>query len=148
MDKSSKESRIASLRRQLREMDAQRASIEAQLAALLEQAGPAQSPLRRRSPPCPRLKRSGSFAACLQDARTSSRSAGRTARTDVGVRSGLRQRVGCRSLRQAPDQVRRMPESSVHSGERRRHRTSLAWIAGLAWARNRLRDGRLPVAAR
>jgi hypothetical protein len=44
MDKSTKESRVASLRQQLREMDAQRASIETQLAALLEQAGPAQTP--------------------------------------------------------------------------------------------------------
>jgi len=44
MDKSTKESRVASLRQQLREMDARRASIEAQLAALLEQAGPAQTP--------------------------------------------------------------------------------------------------------
>jgi len=51
MDKSTKESRVASLRGQLREVDAQRASIEAQLTALIEQAGSAQAP----PPPKPRL---------------------------------------------------------------------------------------------
>jgi superfamily II DNA or RNA helicase len=42
MDKITKDSQVASLRRQLRDMDAQRASIEAQLAALLEQSDPAR----------------------------------------------------------------------------------------------------------
>jgi hypothetical protein len=44
MDKTTKDSQIASLRRQLSDMDAHRASIEAQLAALLEQSGPARTP--------------------------------------------------------------------------------------------------------
>src|ERR1039458_4026560 len=42
MDKITKDSQVASLRRQLRDMDAQRASIEAQLAVLLEQSDPAR----------------------------------------------------------------------------------------------------------
>jgi len=44
MDNSAKDSQAAVLRQQLREVDAQRTSIEAQLAALLEQAGSAQAP--------------------------------------------------------------------------------------------------------
>jgi hypothetical protein len=51
-----------------------------------------------------------------------------------GVRAGLRQGVGCGSLRQAQDQVRRTPESSVYSCERRRHRASPARIVELARA--------------
>jgi hypothetical protein len=43
MDKITKDSQVASLRRQLRDMDAQRAPIEAQLAALLEQPEPART---------------------------------------------------------------------------------------------------------
>ena len=43
MDRVTKDAQIASLRRQLRDMDAQQASIEAQLAALLEQSSPART---------------------------------------------------------------------------------------------------------
>jgi hypothetical protein len=60
MDNSAKDSQVASLRQQLREMDAQRASIEAQLAALLEQAGPAQTPPRPK-PTLPPAEKIGLF---------------------------------------------------------------------------------------
>jgi hypothetical protein len=60
MDKITKDSEIASLRRQLRDVDAHRASIEARLAALLDSL--ARLGRRRRlSLPCPQVKRSGSL---------------------------------------------------------------------------------------
>src|ERR1035441_7768668 len=90
MDKITKDSEIASLRRQLRDVDAHRASIEARLAALLDSL--ARLGRRRRlSLPCPQVKRSGSFADCLRVAGTSSRSAGRIAGT-ASVRNWLTRR--------------------------------------------------------
>ncbi len=70
---------------------------------------------------------------------------GERKRRPLGLRAGLFKRMGCWSLRKAENQVRSVPELSLHSGNGRRNQTSPARAVRFERSSYRLRHGRLPI---
>ena len=75
-------------------------------------------PLTNSLRPRPRF---ASFARCFAAERTSILAASRVERPAGRIRAGMLERVGPRHLREAANQVRRVPAPAVLAGNRRRH---------------------------
>ena len=108
--------KVAFLRGQLANLDAQRAAVEARLAAVLEpgsESDPIVPPTAAARKRIAQRKDPRSFGGSLPAARRLCTAMKHAKRRSLWLRASLFKRMGRWSLRKTENQVRRMPEPSL-----------------------------------